>query len=256
MIPEGKSNKGILDALLQHVREAAEQRTVTDLCLGLGYSSVVLDDGSAGVAYTLHGARPGCCSVLEDAGSIRGRKAWELLAGSFSGHPLRATLGVAIINALAPVDSRAELGGDLLEYLEVRPDDQIGMVGYFAPFMRLKELVKGFYVLEEQELGEPDVYPAEEAAKILPQCSVFVITSVTIVNGTFDTLIQLASKAREVVLVGPSTPLFPEVFRRYGVTLLAGSRVTDTRRLLEIVSESGGTRHFGSALRKLLIRVA
>jgi len=256
MVADGELGKGILDALLQHVRQAAEQRTVADLCLGLGYSSVVLDDGNAGVAYTLHGARPGCCSVLDDAGSIRGRNAWELLAGAFSGHPLRATLGVATINALAPAHSEAELEGDLLEHLPVSREDQIGMVGYFAPFMRLKERVGGFYVLEEQEFAEPDVYPAEKAAKILPQCSVVVITSVTIVNGTFDALVGLAAGAREVVLVGPSTPLFPQVFRHYGVTLLAGCRVKDARRLLQIVGESGGTRHFGPAVRKLAMRVA
>lgn len=249
-------SKGVLDALLEYVRQAAAQRAVADLCLGLGYSSVALDDGNAGVAYTLHGARPGCCSVLDDAGTIRGRNAWELLADAFSGHPLRATLGVATINALASPDKEAVLEGDLLKHLGVSSEDQVGMVGYFAPFMPLKERVKGFYVLEEQELGEPDVYPAQEAENILPRCSVAVITSVTIVNGTFDALIGLTANAREVVLVGPSTPLFPEVFRPYGVTMLAGSRVRDVRRVFEVVSESGGTRHFGSAVRKLAIRVA
>lgn len=249
-----ESRGSVVEALLRRVREEARQREIAELCLGLGYSAVVLDDGSAGLAYTVRAGRPECCSVLDDAGTLRGRNAWELLAGAFPGDPVRASLGVAIINALAPADSGHELEGDLLEHLRVAGDDRVGMVGYFAPFMPLKERVAAFHVLEERELAEPDVHPAREAGRILPRCSVVVLTSVTLVNGTFEELIRYAEGAREIALVGPSTPLFPEIFRPYGVTLLAGSRVRDVRRLLEIISEGGGRRHLGPALRKVAMR--
>lgn len=256
-MPEGTEMGGtIIEALLERVRDAAAQRTVTNLCLGLGYTAAVLDDGSAGVAYTVRAERSGCCAVLDDAGTLRGRNAWELLAGAFPGDPLRASLGVAIINALPPADSAPEMEGDLLDHLRAGNKDRVGMVGYFAPFMRLKERVGAFHVLEEQEVPEADVLPAREAGRILPRCSVVIVTSVTIVNGTFDALMRHTGGAREIALVGPSTPLLPDVFRRYGVTLLAGSRVKDVPRLLEIVSEGGGRRHLGPALRKITMRTA
>jgi uncharacterized protein (DUF4213/DUF364 family) len=246
----------LIQALLERVREAAREREVADLRLGLGYSAVVLDDGRAGLAYTVGAERPGCCAVLDDAGTLRGRNAWELLEGAFSDNSLRASLGVATINALAPADPRRELEGDLLQHLRVAGEDRVGMVGYFAPFMPLKDRVADFHVLEERELAEPHVHPAREAERILPRCSVVILTSVTIVNGTFEGLLRHAGRAREVALVGPSTPLIPEPFRRHRVTLLAGSRVRDVRRLLEIVSEGGGTRHLGPTLRKVVMRTS
>jgi uncharacterized protein (DUF4213/DUF364 family) len=56
------------------------------------------------------------------------------------------------------------------------------------------------------------------------------------------------------VVLGPSTPFLPGVFSRRGVTMLSGLQVVDASQILKIVSEGGGTRQFGSAVRKLSLR--
>lgn len=249
------SGGSLIESLLQRVRERAQEREIADLRLGLGYSAVALDDGKAGLAYTLRSERLECCAVLDDAGSLRGRNAWDLLERTFSSDSPGPSLGVATINALAPNNPDLEREGDLLAHLRVAGEDRVGMVGYFAPFLSLREQVTEFHVLEEMERPEPFVFPAREAERILSRCSVVILTSVTVVNGTFEELIRYTGRAREVAMVGPSTPLFPDIFRGKGVTLLAGSRVRDVSRLLEIVSEGGGTRHLGPALRKVAINM-
>lgn len=55
--------------------------------------------------------------------------------------------------------------------------------------------------------------------------------------------------------LGPSTPILPEVFGARGVTLLSGVRVADRERAMRVVSEGGGTRQFGGAVKKLTLRV-
>jgi len=57
------------------------------------------------------------------------------------------------------------------------------------------------------------------------------------------------------VLLGPSTPFMPEVFRRHGVTMLSGLQVVDAAQVLRVVSEGGGTRQFGRAARKVSLRI-
>lgn len=58
-----------------------------------------------------------------------------------------------------------------------------------------------------------------------------------------------------MVILGPSTPFIPEVFRRRGVTMLSGLKTEDPGRILQIVSEGGGARQFGPAVRKLSLRI-
>jgi len=46
---------------------------------------------------------------------------------------------------------------------------------------------------------------------------------------------------RVTVLMGPSTPLAAEIFRDTPLTQLGGAVVTDSARVLQIISEGGGT---------------
>jgi uncharacterized protein len=46
---------------------------------------------------------------------------------------------------------------------------------------------------------------------------------------------------RLTALIGPSTPLTPEIFHDTPVTHLGGAVVTDPAKVLQIISEAGGT---------------
>ncbi len=62
-------------------------------------------------------------------------------------------------------------------------------------------------------------------------------------------------RAREVAILGPSTPMLPDLFAKCPVTLLSGVAVIDPERAPRIVSESGGTRQLGPAVRKLSVPI-
>jgi hypothetical protein len=71
-----------------------------------------------------------------------------------------------------------------------------------------------------------------------------------------DLLIEVAVQGcRDVVLLGPSTPLLPEIFKSLGVTMLSGLIVTDPSGILQVVSEGGGMRAFGDYVKKVNIRI-
>jgi hypothetical protein len=128
------------------------------------------------------------------------------------------------------------------------------MVGYFAPLLPwLREAGAHVDILELNPV--PGTRPAEDADAVLPHCDVALITATTLINHTLDGLLALAGGAREVVLLGPSTPMALDVFVGTPVTVLAGVEVVDSEAILNIVSEGGSTREFGSAVRKVCARV-
>ena len=71
---------------------------------------------------------------------------------------------------------------------------------------------------------------------------VALITATSIVNHSMDEFIPAASNCREVALLGPTTPLLPDVFRDTPVTCLSGVVVSNPEQVLRVVSCPGGMR--------------
>ncbi|MCS7131890.1 MAG: DUF364 domain-containing protein, partial [Hadesarchaea archaeon] len=108
------------------------------------------------------------------------------------------------------------------------------------------------YVFERSPKRE-DVLPDWAAEYLLPRLSVALITGTAVVNKTIDHLLELARNAREVAVLGPSTPLAGEVFKRHGVTLLSGMVVEEPQKALKIISQGGGVRELKKVARKVTL---
>ena len=251
----GYQNVPVTQALLEAVEREAAGETIAEVRIGLGYTAVVLEDGRTGIAYTLQGGPKACCAILDEAGSLKGRRAEELLHRAFTGHGVWRSIGVATINAMAPQGDLPEVEGNIVEFLNAGKDDRVGMVGYFAPLMTLKERVGELIVMEDQPLDAPHIHPSHLEQQLLPGCTVAILTAVTVVNGTFDKVIRHCGDAREIVLLGPSTPMYPQVLAPYGITVLGGIRVADFAELLRVIGEGGGTRQLGATVRKVNVRI-
>jgi len=245
----------ITDELLDSLAEKAQHRVVEDVRIGLGYTAVLLDDGACGLAYTFRDEAADGCSVLQQAGTVAGRAAKEVAAWASALDAVTAAVGVATLNALIEPPSKA-LEADLREVIRVRPCDVVGMVGYFGPLVSfLRQRAARLHIFERLPGQEENAFPAWTAPTLLPECDVVIITSASLVTRALDDLLEHAVKARELVLLGPSTPMLPEVFAKHRVTLLSGVHVVDGASLLRVVSEGGGTRDFGTAVRKLSLRL-
>ncbi len=246
----------IAQDLRRHLMSSAGGSTVADVRIGLGYTGVMLDDGQVGVAYTFRDQVGGGCSAYHGPRPIAGRPAAEILEYLGSSDGVRCSLGLAVSNALSNRPRSDQSEGDILDELGTRPDDRVGMVGYFGPLVGpLEAQVSELLIFERDADRSERTLPAEQAYEKLPQCNVAIITSTSLVVGALDGLLQAARGCREVVMVGPSTPLVPEVLGPVGVTLLSGLTVVDGPGLLQVVSEGGGTGYFGKRVRKVNVRV-
>lgn len=246
----------LLDEICDLLLPSAEGCGVADVRIGLGYTAVCLDDGNCGLAYTFRDDIPEGCSVIRSAGTLAGRRAAELAVWARSADPLAASIGLATLNALAPPPAGAP-EADLLALISLAPDDEVVMAGNFAPLVEpLRKRCRVLYVLERHPAPGSDLLPESAAPEVLPRCQVAILSATTLINRTLDSLLELCCNAREIAVLGPSTPMLPDIFARRGVTLLSGVAVAAPERLLRIVSEGGGTRQFGAAVRKVNLRLA
>jgi uncharacterized protein len=246
----------LADELVEYGLNAAAQHAVMDIRIGLGYTAVGLENGSCGLAYTLHETEYESCSVIPEAGTLAGRKALELIPWMKSPDVTACAVGLATLNALIkPSNAAAE--SDILDLISIKPEDTTGMIGYFGPLVEpIKKRARTLHIFERKPDPQYEILPESATTELLPSCQVIVMSATTLLNHTIDGLLDLSKNAREIAILGPSTPFLPEIFRRHGVTILSGLHVIDAARIFRIVSEGGGTRQFLKAARKLSLRCA
>lgn len=224
------------------VKPVSSGHYVADVRIGLGYTSVRLDNHHIGLAWTAR-ATTGSCTHETKAGTLAGRPAGELLemlAGDRTA--LSRTIGLATANALAtglpqPESTRK----DVLDIIDITPDDHVVMVGYFGPLIpRLRRIGCRLDVLELRN-DTPETLSPEEGRDSLAACSIAIITATSIITGTLDEILAGLGKPRAAVILGPSTFMCPQVFAGTPVTHLGGARVHNIPIVEKIVSEGGGT---------------
>lgn len=214
--------------MLQKVYENALPRLkgkkVKDLCIGLELLAVELDDGAIGVTYVLKDEISCGCASLTEAGEFNGMGAQELASQMLQGNnPLSAALGLAVCNAAADYDALSSEVLDAAEVFAVRPDDTLGMVGNIGPVARQLEPKVSRMIIFDRGCST-NVCPDEQQEELLPQCDLVVITSSSLLNGSLSKVLSYCQQAREIVLTGATTPLYPQAFHDTGVTVLAGCR--------------------------------
>ncbi len=249
---EDEKGKKILSTLTDEFRRkfgpAIEDIDVIDVRIGLAYTAVLLSEGYGGVACTpLY--EFSCCPTLDFSEPLKGKNAGKLLELTLSKNPLEAAVGVATINALSNMLLNLEpdnfLSSDIDVLDLIRPEDRVAMVGYFGPLVpKILEITDKLTVLEKREIEDTKirVLPSERAGEILPVSDIIILSASTLANRTFDGLIALRGAARETILLGPSTPLYPKPFFERGITAVMGTQILDPLTMLTIVSEAGGTK--------------
>jgi len=229
---------------------------VRDVRIGLGYTAVQLEDARTGTAYTMGRNKFRGCSALAGNRPVAGRLAAELLRGLDSESPIESSLGLAAANALANVTPPQAVEGDVLQAVDLFPSDKVAMVGFFSPLVGvIRERVSEIEIFEEDLELSDNLRPASEAVTRLPFCDVALITSTTIINNTVDRLLKAATRCRETILLGSSTPLVPSAFEGTPVTFLSGITVKDSEGILRVVSEGRGTRSFRPFVTKWNVRL-
>lgn len=223
---------------------------VEEVRVGLGYVGVMLEGGRMGLAAVLRNElRPGC-STIGKAGTLAGSNVSHLLALLTTGsNPLEKALGLATANALLSPDAGGE-EQDSIALMHLSAEDRVAMVGYFGPLVqRIRKTGAELRIIEKDSQRVEEILSRTERDTILGECSVAIITGTSILNNTMEEILTALKGARHVTILGPSTPLCEEAFAGTPVTHLGGSAIRDPRKVMQIISEGGGTPHMRPYLR-------
>lgn len=246
----------IRDKIKHHLSKSADNHRVKEIRIGLGYTAVMLDNGQVGLAYTFHRDMPAGCTLSPNFLPQKNISAIELLKLITSDNNIKTAIGLATANALTNFNSIDFTSGDVLEGHPIDANDCVGMVGNFAPLIAsIRKKAKKLLIFEQIDQPKGNLIPSAEIEKRLPDCTVALITATSIINHSFDRIIQAATNCREIIILGASTPLIPDVFANTPVTCLSGVIVTDAEEILRIISFGGGMRMFKNCIKKVNLRI-
>lgn len=210
--------------------------------IGLGYVGVKVDDERMGLASLLLSELPSDCSVFSLGGQMTSAPVSSFLKYLVEGrNPLEKALGVATANALLEAPSCSVVEGEALSLMNLEAKDLVAMVGLFAPLVPKIEATGASLSVIERNPARMIIRSKHEQEKILGECTVAIITATTLLNDTLEEMLACLRTPRHVAILGPSTPMCLEMFRDTPVNHLGGARVQDTRKIMQIISEGGGT---------------
>ncbi|HIE57425.1 MAG TPA: hypothetical protein EYP88_04235 [Anaerolineales bacterium] len=233
----------ISENLISNLLRTLPEGRIVDICIGLHWTAVVLEvegEYRCGLASTLAGEHDHTGQAdIPRAGYLTASPASELAAFLLEAHPTRRSLGLATINALLPVPQSWTEENAEETILRLGRRKRVALIGHFPFVPRLREQLDHLDVLDQTpKAGD---LPPEAAPDVLPRADVIAITSMTLHNGTLENLLQLCRPQSQVMLLGPSTPLSPLLFR-YRVDFLAGSLVEDIDAVMSAVAQGGNFR--------------
>ena len=273
-----KKRKAITKELIEFIQDSnvINQLSITpkEIRIGVFYTGVVLSSGHAGMSYTPVQEIPEavCCprshAKMPAAGELLNKQITELMDYALDDNVLKAAVGMATINALSDVllsDNacryKPSAYGNALELVDITGNDTVAMVGAFTPFIKkISEITERLFVIEKNPrvIGKDDTFKIESADRleeIIPQANILIITGVTLINHTLGPILDLAEKANEIVVVGPTASVYPGPLFKRGVTVMGGVRITDAAKMIHLIGEAGsGYDFFDNCADKIIMR--
>jgi uncharacterized protein (DUF4213/DUF364 family) len=211
----------ILEELVAGLRDNPPVRSVT-----VGAHWTMVCSRHSGLATTIASCSPhDHHEFVRKSGHLHEMGARDLAEYALSKNPLEASIGVAAINSFLEPEMDNEIEINASEVLAERGRGKnVALVGHFPFIPLLKKAVANLWVLEQNPAGED--YPAGSAPDYIPRADVVALTGSALINHTLDGLLELCRPDAYVMVLGPSTPLSPVIFR-HGASVIAGSRVVD-----------------------------
>lgn len=210
MIP-AMNEMSIEVALVECAAARAKGRRIQSICIGYNVTIVELDDGSMGTSAMLKEPKTGTEHHVAEAGTLVGAKADKVMYWLLEHQAsVKRNVALATINAASAMTMYPEEQGITASDLPlIHEGDVLGIVGYIAPMVRRMAPKAADFFIFDNSLNE-GVSPPERQPELIPKCSVVCITGTSFLNHTVSTVLSYCRNAREVVIVGPSTPLFPK----------------------------------------------
>lgn len=225
--------------------------------IGQAFTIVKLISGEVGLALTPVKRFDSCIGASRLAGKLTGLNSSQLAQLMKSKNSFLRSIGLAATNAVLQGNLKERkdyLEGDFLQFVGIRSEDKIAMIDYYTTkisFFKGNNLT----IFDDRFVGkrkEITILPMSMLKDKLPMADIVIFPPTLLEK--IDILRNFASKARERVLVHPTTPPLPEPFFKRGVTMVASMMILDPRSLTRYIMEGAGTTLFKKFCKKIVFR--
>ena len=259
-------------AILQETAQLVKQKlgrdfeklTVERIAVGLFFTGTKLSNGAGGVSYTPVKDIPQavCCpssaGKIFDPVKIKGMKAAAVLAALSSDEPIKTAIAIATLNALSAIcwergltdNYRIQMNTDAVDVVRMPTERSVAVIGAFVPVLRkLKARGGRWWVIEQDprtlKSDEMDHFiPANRSGETIAAADVLIITGVTLVNHTLESILKAARPDAEIAVVGPTASMLPEALFERGARVVGGVWVKKPDELLDVLAAGGSGYHF------------
>jgi uncharacterized protein (DUF4213/DUF364 family) len=258
----------ILDEAAQLVKQTLgglfEELSIERCVVGLFFTGVKLSNGAGGVCFTPIKAIPEavCCPSsagrIFDPSKIPGMGTEKALSALSSPEPIKVAVAIATLNALSSIcwsqrsnkPYEIKMKMDALEAVKLSNESSVAVIGAIVPALRtLKRRGGTWWVIEQdpktlREDELPHYVAAEKSEEVLNKADVLIITGVTLVNHTLESILASARPDAEIAVMGPTASMLPEPMFERGVRVMGGVWVRKPDELLDVLAAGGSGYHF------------
>ena len=213
---------------------------IARLSIGTNYVGIMLKNGQIGVAATLKNPIPENIDAF--------------LEPKFDVFFHRVVL-VAYYNALLNYNNTYDYEADIFQELKFENYKNLVMVGLFETlYANLSNAGISVNVFDADKIDKR-TQAMKDQEEIMKQADAAIITSTSIINGSFKQLLNYVPKTCDVFLLGPSGTLSVELFALANIRFIFGSvfDLYDTQ-VLDAIEAGAGTKGFLPYLHKVFIK--
>ncbi len=232
---------------------------IEKVTFGLHFTAVKLSTGFCGMAKTetqsyfnkTYNRKKDFSSF--SAGKIIGQYVSDLFSCQ-TNSVLIDVLKLAVLNALSAEimqkgDYKIIEDKDPIELIELKDTDSICIVGAFQSYIsKISKCSSKLFVVEldENALDEEQkkyFVPAHQSKLAFSQSDIIIITGSTLVNNTLDELLKNISHDKQLIVVGPTGSIIPDIFFKHHVNIIGAIKIIDDEKMFHIIEEGGAGYH-------------
>lgn len=208
-----------------------DRKEIKKITTGSKYVSVLLENGNIGVCATL--------GLEVSAGQLKFNDP-DLF------DPVHRIIYNAYLNAKLNYDNSYKAEKDIFDQIDFSPKKNIVMVGYFKPLVKkFQESNIELAIFDKISKEDEMLIELELMEKYLAEAKTVILTSTTIANGTFDSIVKQTTNDCNILLLGPSSILHQDMFKYRNIKNIFGAVFEKSdQRILEIIKNGNGTRTF------------
>ena len=235
---------------------------VNRVVIGLGYTGVELLALSyspfLGLAYTLQNEiKSKTCTKINLAGTLTNKSLSELLDWSYGPPSLQKIIGIATLNAMSQhileiINPYRKLEENLMNHLKINKNSKVIFIGQIKPLIQKISKITNSITIIENNISEPTSFKRFKIATNMNQLkeeelttNVLFCTGTALINNTMEEILRrFKRKAQQIILIGPTASMIPDILFDYGVDIVAGMKIFNTDSTIKVLQEGGGTKIF------------